>query len=279
MSRLKIKSQGLCAFCGRPGVSKEHVWPEWTHAFLSRDAPATNVRASYAIDVGESPGVSLEDRRRRQGDVKTLKVRVVCREHCNGGWMSRLETAATPILKPLLTGQPIHLGQQEQRTTAAWIAKTVMMLEFGDHRRISTSPAQRRFLMDFGEPPTGWKIWIAQYHGEDWKSKAARISAALEIFGDGVRTIDKGRRPAMNTQAITFGIGRLLVQVIATSLPFVMFDIDPKFEPYTPQLWPFRSALGWPTAHVLNDADAVELMNGLGRMLRNDPNHIDALVS
>jgi hypothetical protein len=54
MSRLKIKSQGLCVFCGRSGVSKEHVWPEWTHEFLSRDGEPINVRTSYAVDTSAS---------------------------------------------------------------------------------------------------------------------------------------------------------------------------------------------------------------------------------
>lgn len=31
------------------------------------------------------------------------------------------------------------------------------------------------------------------------------------------------------------------------------------------------------TPHTLNDADALILTNGLGRMLRNDPDHIDFL--
>jgi hypothetical protein len=34
MPRHKIKPQGFCVFGGRPGVSEEHVWPEWTHEFF-----------------------------------------------------------------------------------------------------------------------------------------------------------------------------------------------------------------------------------------------------
>jgi hypothetical protein len=263
-------------FCGRVGLSKEHVWPEWTHKFLSRDAEPINVRANYAVDVN-APIASLEERRLKQGEVKTLQVRVVCREHCNGGWMSRLEEEAVPILTPLIKGEGIHLGAQEQRTLAAWITKTAMIFEFADHKRVSSSPEHRRFLMQSGEPPTGWKIWIAKYRGEDWKTKAFRSSTALKIDGLDVHVIDRKLHPPMNTQAITFGVGQLLVQVISTTVPFLFFDVDSKFEPYTPQIWPFKSAFSWPLNHVLNDADALILTNGLIRMIRNNPDHIEAL--
>jgi hypothetical protein len=77
----------------------------------------------------------------------------------------------------------------------------------------------------------------------------------------------------MNTQSITFGMGRLLVQLVATTVPFLIIDVPPQFEPYTPQLWPFQDALSWPNARVLNDADARILSNGLGRMVMNDPDY------
>jgi hypothetical protein len=274
MTRLKIKKpQGHCVFCGRPGLSKEHVWPEWTHEYLSRDAEPVNVRASFAVDAS-APTALLEQRRRKQGDVHTLQVRVVCREHCNGGWMSRLEMAAAPILIPLIKGDALYLGPHEQKVLASWITKTSMMFEFADHKRISSSQGHRRFLMQSGEPPVGWKIWIANYRGEEWRSKAFRSSTALTTAGIDVRVVDKKKQPAMNTQSITFGVGKLLAQVISTTVPSVIFDVDPKFEPYTPQIWPFKSALNWPPVHVLNDADAKILTSGLARMIRNDPNYV-----
>jgi hypothetical protein len=168
--------------------------------------------------------------------------------------MSRLETAVKPIATPLIVGRLVSLGPEEQKTLAAWIAKTAMMIECADHQLPSSTPAQRRFLMERGEPPAGWQIWIAQYGGENWKAKALRTSTALTAFGT---VIEKKLNPPMNTQAITFGVGRLLVQLMATAVPNLSFDIDPKFEPYTPPLWPFRRRVSWPTAHVLNDADAV----------------------
>lgn len=193
--------------------------------------------------------------------------------------MSRLETAAAPILIPLIKGDSLYLGPQEQKTLAAWITKTAMMFEFADHKRVSSSHEHRQSLMQSGEPPVGWKIWIAKYCGEDWKAKAFRSSTALTIVGLDVRVIDKKTCPTMNTQAITFGVGQLLVQLISTTVPFVTFDVELKFESYTPQIWPFKTSLNWPPAHVLNDADAVILTNGLIRMIRNDPDHFEVLPS
>src|SRR5579864_3378317 len=145
MSGANRKAQSLCVFCGRDGLSKEHVWPIWTRELIRRNADPVHVRAAFLVDTNASP--VLEESRSRQGAVNTLQVRVVCRKHCNGGWMSRLEAAAKPILTPLIIGQPTYLGQAEQAQVAAWITKTAMMLEFADHKRVSSSKAQRRFLM------------------------------------------------------------------------------------------------------------------------------------
>jgi hypothetical protein len=278
MSRLKIKQpHGLCVFCGRPGLTKEHVWPQWTHEFLSKSPVPKNVRVGFTAGAS-IPSPMIDQRREKQGDVQTLQVRVVCREHCNGGWMSRLETAIVPVLTPLITGQTIDLREQEQKKLAGWIAKTTMMFEYADHKHVSSSSFHRRFLMESGEPPPGWRIWIAQYKGKAWEASAVRASAALTIANGDIQVIDRKLRPPMNTQSVTFGIGQLLVQIMSTTVPFLDLDVPPQFLPYTPQIWPFQNLIVWPRQHILNDADARIMINALGRMLRNDPHHLDPIV-
>ena len=131
--------------------------------------------------------------------------------------------------------------------------------------------------MNKKEPPYGWKIWIGHYRGEGWKTAAIRKSATLEFVRGEPKVVAPKGPNIRNTQAVTFGIGELIVNLIATSIPFVTFDVPPQFEPYTPQIWPFKQALSWPTGKILSDGDAFVLSNGFSRMLRKDVDHFDPL--
>jgi hypothetical protein len=276
MSRLRLKSQGLCVFCGRPGLSKEHVWPQWTHEFVPRETAGRNVRAAGKVSMENPKLVVTEMKRERQGSVNTLQVRVVCKQHCNNGWMSILEERVKPILTPLMLGQSVELGQREETILATWITKTVMMFEFAYPKNVSSSTEQRRHVMNNQEPPPGWHIWIAHYHGEQWKTAAVRKSAALGVVRGHLAVVDLNGSNAKNTQSVVFGIGELLVVALATSIPLMTFEIPPNFEPFTPQLWPLKQQpLCWSTGKILNDADATILTNGFSRMLRNDVDHFD----
>jgi hypothetical protein len=274
MSRPKIKPQQFCIFCGRPGLSKEHIWPAWTHKIIPRESKGKNVRVAAKVNFPNPKLVVTEMRDERQGSVNTLQIRVVCRTHCNNGWMSTLEKQVKPILTPLILGQPVILGEHEQKILATWIAKTTMVFEFARHRiDVSSSPVQRQHVMKNKEPPHGWNIWIGHYRGEKWKTAAIRKSAALEVVR-GEPAISKTSN-ARNTQSVTFGIGELIVNLVATSIPFLTFEIPPDFEPFTPQIWPFKESFGWPIGNILNDADANILSNGFSRMLRKDVDHFD----
>lgn len=276
MSRLKIKPQGFCIFCGRPGLSKEHVWPEWTHEFVPREHAGKNVRAAFKVNMQDPTNIVPETKEQRQGSVNTLQVRVVCKKHCNSGWMSRLENRVRSILTPLILGQSILLSEEDQKTLAAWIAKTGMVFEFARQRSdASSSLVQRRHLMNNLEPPFGWNIWIGHYRGERWKTAAVRKSAALELVGGEPTVVTPKIPSARNTQSVTFGIGELVVQFMATSIPMLTFEIPPEFEPFTPRIWPFKKPLQWSTGKILNDSDIDILSNGFSRMLRKDPAHFD----
>lgn len=277
MSRLKINPQGFCVFCGRPGVTKEHVWPRWLHGLLPHDPrPPSHFR--FHAKGGSRDGLAVNYNRTKQGNPIAFKVRAVCQKHCNSGWMSTLEQQARPILTPLIRGEAAQLGREEQLILAAWIAKTAMMFEHSERRDVVSTLEQRQFLMTQTQPPYGWTIWIGKYGGINWQTKVVRKSAAISIGDSGaIRVIDQNLSPPMNVQSITFGVGQMLVVVTSTSIADFTLDLDPKFETYTPQIWPFQNALSWPLWSTLNDADAIILSNGLNRMLTGDPNHTEVI--
>jgi len=89
-----------CVFCGHPNVTKEHVFPLWL-----RKVVIDEVADHMSIQLDRS-GAVIEHRTYQAGAF-SLEVKRVCQEECNGGWMSRLERTAQPLLQPMLEGWSI----------------------------------------------------------------------------------------------------------------------------------------------------------------------------
>lgn len=87
---------------------------------------------------------------RRQGPLRSVKLRIVC-EKCNNGWMSGLQKKTKPILTAFIEGNWRKLTPAEQRTLAAWAAMFTMAVEYGDPETAATSstflaPGRAAFL-------------------------------------------------------------------------------------------------------------------------------------
>ncbi len=70
-----------------------------------------------------------------------FKPRVVCRD-CNTGWMSLLDGATKPILRPLILGEKRHLTSEDQKILATWVCLKNMVAEFSDSKTIATSAVE-----------------------------------------------------------------------------------------------------------------------------------------
>src|SRR4051794_29583018 len=98
--------KGFCAFCGRYGkLSREDGWPRWFNRVLPRP-----LAAGVAHNIIFEKDSIVRHERRRVVSHNTDKLPFFCERHCNNGWMSRLETAAMPLLTPLLYGQAALLS-------------------------------------------------------------------------------------------------------------------------------------------------------------------------
>src|SRR4051812_47707066 len=113
-----------CAFCRTDTtLTREHVFPAWLNAYLPTDRPYWILE--HDRFVGER---TFEVRRPARG--LDFTVRAVCAQ-CNGGWMSRLEGEARPILEPLMTSRELRpLMKDEQLAVGRWATKTAMMMDF-----------------------------------------------------------------------------------------------------------------------------------------------------
>ena len=80
-----------CLFCDKTKLTKEHLWPDWIVQMFPKNVPYTAGRASPEMRLfHEWPTNSLKQ-----------TARIVCKQ-CNTGWMSEIESLASPILKPCI---------------------------------------------------------------------------------------------------------------------------------------------------------------------------------
>jgi hypothetical protein len=136
------KPRRVCIFCGRPGLTKEHMWADWLRNYIPRERQEHRV-GSTNISLAQHED-SVQDRiERRSGDPHSRRIRCVCRE-CNNGWMSQLQEAAKPFLVPMLTGQKVALYESGKTTLASWAAMFVMVAEQVDQTKVAISAVERQ---------------------------------------------------------------------------------------------------------------------------------------
>jgi hypothetical protein len=176
-------------------------------------------------------------------------VRQVCRTRCNNGWMSRLETAVQPILRPMLKGIALRLSEAEQAVLATWAVKTAMMLACTD--RDSTKVPRRE---DYGHlrihqvPPPGTRVILSSYRGTKWA--AYYFSQGLSIPPKGTTTLPKVPTAYFSTVCV----GQVVFQVFGITAKGE-FGLHNAASGRLAQIWPYERPLTWPPEHPLSDAE------------------------
>jgi hypothetical protein len=141
-----------CMFCGGTGLTQEHVRPRWLEGAIEEDAPL-----GYRHGTAGAEPAPLE----WTGRGFTHTVGDVCRR-CNSGWLSELESAAKPLLTPMIRGKHQTLGPRQQRVVATWVMKTAAVID-RTHRHRTVPPEHGRVLRERREPPPGVYVWLAAY--------------------------------------------------------------------------------------------------------------------
>jgi hypothetical protein len=109
-----IRELDACVFCGATDMTEEHLIADWAHrAFAQRRRPTGFFRGSVV-----DSALQLHD------DDPIVTAQVICRS-CNNGWVSRIDNAASQVLRPLIRGQSeVALARDGQTAVAAWVYKT-----------------------------------------------------------------------------------------------------------------------------------------------------------
>src|SRR5262245_15281157 len=97
MTETAEKGRRRCIFCGGTLLTKEHVFPRWLRKHVQIDVPYNLHIGTFGMHVDGKAIWGERKDRRRPGDVRSQKLRVVCTA-CNNRWMSGLQLACKPIL-------------------------------------------------------------------------------------------------------------------------------------------------------------------------------------
>lgn len=264
---MKIREPRTCIFCNSFRISDEHFWPEWCHHLFER-----GVNDSYRqFQEDTIPGRRPRKRhdRTRGGNIVTKAIRCVCKP-CNNGWMSQLESAAKPILAPMIEGKSRTLDADQRRTLASWVALKVMVSEHDKPRMALTPDHDRLVFYEALGIPRYYRIRIGR-NGTKAKLAYHRQSMTLALGGSAPEPSPSAPVPPLgmlrkNVQVVSFLMGEVFIH--ATAARVDDFDLDNVIRQREWGIHLFPEKLGellvaWPTQRALSKRDLGLLANML----------------
>jgi hypothetical protein len=266
------KPPGRCIFCNSTGVTDQHIWPDWLKGVLPRTSMVNyQIRSQTTLNDQAEPSLTGPNIRTRQGDPATRKVRKVCRP-CNGGWMSRLESRAKPILVPLILGHSFTLAASDQWAIAAWAAMTTISAEMDDPETAVVPFSDRQWLMNMGEAPSHWYVWIGRYQGQRWRTwfRHHRFNYSQDIvLPQSVLALVKYQGDsALRIQVTTLVAGELLLQTLSGTAnnkgvsPFSYVDAM-----WLSNIWPGAGPpIVWDQLPILGDSNVDGVANAFKQL-------------
>jgi hypothetical protein len=261
-----LKPPGKCIFCGRLAgsvdratgqtvtLSKQHLWPKW----MQKPFPKTNSNHAFVrVRLIPFPGRSIAimpSLDARQGDVKSRRLRIVCEQHCNNGWISGIENATREFLVALIRGEAFTLLPDHQRTFATWLSIAMTMWEFTDPPTMAIPSEDRAYLCSHREPPPGWHMWIGQYQGIEWVDRYRHHG--LCAFERIIRLpLNTSHEYTPNYQISSLQTGALFMHVSSSTVPGIILDESKLRLNGLHPLWPLSgSNICWPSNTILSDS-------------------------
>ncbi len=243
---------GRCAFCKQIAtLTGEHIWSEWMGELFP------NQRHIFRRHMEGEPEIRTWES--RQIDVTA---KVVCAD-CNNGWMSNLESQhAKPAMRDLiLSDAPVKLFRQRIGSIVAFAYKTAVIGNAMQRKRSDSFPKSvfssallRRFKSSLSVP-LGFQVWLGCIGTDDIHNGVLRMRYAKAPVGAPNR---------FKLYACTFGLGRFLLQAVATewtksyirrrNAPFIRQA--PEWNTMAIPVWPFidsRESFPWPPQNHLSD--------------------------
>ena len=262
MRNSKKQAHGRCIFCDGGDLSKEHFWPEWAAPLLP--SYPVNQHIERSITVTNKTRVTSSTKRDKPGNAWTKKVRVVC-QTCNNGWMSELETAARPVLTPLIAGSPCTVTEEAAQVIARWIAMKVMVAEHNLRGDAVSTAGQRESFRSTLAIPLDFRIWVGRCGVDGWQTAYWRHASTVSLSPD-IRPEHRFK----NLHSVTFGIGQLLVFVLHTTVSGLDLGVNLSQNGMMVPIWPYGGPIAWPSTKVLTGLEATIIAHSLDQAFRSD---------
>jgi hypothetical protein len=243
-----MPNSGSCVFCGATPTNSEDIIPRWLVRFLRLIPPATRRFGRTFADRTDLGGAGAQS----VAGIGVGKVKAVCKNTCNNGWMKRLEDQAKPILQDLLLKEdPKTLDLESQEILATWATKTATMLAI----KYSKLPSRELLtpLSEQGRPAPTAIVWMA------------RVQPATVRVGSGPLLSRTFGDPPHTAQGFIarLTLGNVGFAVFGNPAPrggtwMMAQSIQDRFKP----IWPPQGPLQWPigSSVTANDLDAFALL-------------------
>jgi hypothetical protein len=233
-------------FCGRTGaLTREHIFPHWIEPYIPGEGGFTNVRAMATdreiLEQDSWPSSRLD-----------LRVRAVCAS-CNNGWMSRLEGAVQPILKPILLGESPTVSGADRKTLARWAVKTgiVMNAWHGDKLESPDPLAKEAVRAD-----------LRPDHVTAWFGRCVPMASYLYMDQSRVGVLDDNYDESFVILTSVFSAGPVVFQSMIP-VPQQAFRLDLPAQDEIVPLWPYDDRahlpLRWDDLATLSQNDVQAL--------------------
>ena len=250
------REPGKCIFCGRSGVTKEHLFADWLKELFPRSPADTHTFG----EVQFTPERTVTAKR-RQGHSGSKKIRKVCQQ-CNNGWVNHLDDAAKSVLVPMVRGETDSVTPAMQAALSTWLVKIAMVGDANRRARSKVTQAERDWLMRQKSPPPLWHVWLGRYGGDTW--------ASLGIHQHGGNLAAPPVPSPMPfkgyVQTTMLEIGNVLALVVATDISVIGFEIG-EAALLMKRIYPAPTELRWTDGHVIADDQASRIALILERML------------
>lgn len=237
-------------------MSKQHLWPEWIQKIIPKGKPEhAAYNTKYRPVLGSGGEIHAERKVSiKQGDIKVKQLRIVCKEHCNSGWINHVEDATKEFLVPLMKGECFTLTPQHQHTFALWLSIATSVWEFTDPGAKAIPASDLSYIYNHRRPPPGWFMWIGRYRGSE-DNTTYQHHAGLIFEADSFSPSDRVR-PDLNRQITSLWLGSLFMHVCSCTVVGTWPYESAFSSPGLVNLWPLSGAnIGWPNNKVtLSDA-------------------------
>lgn len=264
----KIKStqhQNFCIFCNGPGLSYQHVWPDWLKGILPRHHSTRSQMLMRFRHLSLNRALIVPSVESHQGNILALKFKKVCRE-CNGGWISRLEQNLKPLVSNLILAEEAIVKHDVMTDLAAWAAIVSIMAEFDDTKTQAIPKADVEYIFQHRRPPPHWKIMCGQYIGS--RSAPTRYHHTSALAGN-IHKINKIEHRKPNVQISIHILGKLIIYAASSTChEFSIHTLEDNTTGGLAVIWPLpNTSHKWPPANSIDDTEVEFIAHVLPRSI------------